>query len=83
MELEGTVIGGIVIPDGGGASLDEGARVTIIAPSAKRGDIPVAEESQGIRSLAELLKDFKGVVDDLPSDYAEQLDHYLYGTPKR
>ncbi len=34
-------------------------------------------------SLAELLAEFKGVVDDLPSDYALNHEHYRYGTPKR
>ncbi len=34
------------------------------------------------RTLYELLKDFDGLVADLPADFAAQHDHYLYGSPK-
>jgi hypothetical protein len=29
------------------------------------------------------MKDFVGTVPDLPPDASVNLDHYLYGTPKR
>ena len=84
MELEGTVTDGLILPDTGTAPLDEGTRVIIIAPDSNPvgRSAPVSQRPVRI-SLAELLKDFKGVIDDMPADYAEQVDHYLYGTPKR
>jgi hypothetical protein len=35
------------------------------------------------KSLRELLKDFEGIADDLPSDMAENHDHYIHGHPKK
>jgi hypothetical protein len=35
------------------------------------------------KTLAEQLGDLVGSVPDLPSDMAEQHDHYLHGAPKR
>ena len=34
-------------------------------------------------SLARCLLKFAGVADDLPSDLARNLDHYVHGHPKR
>jgi hypothetical protein len=34
------------------------------------------------RTLYELLKDFDGLIADLPADFAAHHDHYLYGSPK-
>jgi hypothetical protein len=36
-----------------------------------------------IPTLLERIKDFVGTVHDLPADASVNLDHYLYGTPKR
>jgi predicted DNA-binding antitoxin AbrB/MazE fold protein len=36
-----------------------------------------------IPTLLERMKDFVGTVHDLPPDASVNLDHYLYGTPKR
>lgn len=36
-----------------------------------------------IPTLLERMKDFVGTVADLPPDASVNLDHYLYGTPKR
>ena len=35
------------------------------------------------RTLAERFEDVIGCVSDLPSDMAENHDHYIHGTPKR
>jgi hypothetical protein len=35
------------------------------------------------QSFLERYREFIGVADDLPSDLADQHDHYLYGTPKK
>jgi len=34
-------------------------------------------------SLARCLAEYAGIADDLPSDLAANLDHYLHGHPKR
>ena len=61
------------------ANIPEGAEVevTLVPPSnggAEPGESP---------TLYEMLKDFVGILDGLPSDLAENHDHYIHGTPKR
>jgi hypothetical protein len=43
------------------------------------------DESKGevVPTLYETLKDFAGQAEGLPPDAAVNLDHYLYGLPKR
>jgi predicted DNA-binding antitoxin AbrB/MazE fold protein len=63
--------------------LPEGTRVQIRVEEqaiAKASSEPVEEE---LPTLLERLKDFVGTVHDLPPDASVNLDHYLYGTPKR
>lgn len=57
-------------------SLPEGAevQVSLLPEPAGKDELP---------TLYERLKGFVGVVDDLPSDAARNVDHYLYGHPKR
>ena len=59
--------------------LPEGApvEVSIAQQQARAGD----DESGP--TLYERLKDFIGTVDDLPPDASINVDHYLYGHPKR
>ena len=45
-------------------------RVELVTPSARK-------------TLAEQLGDLVGSVPDLPTEMAEQHDHYLHGAPKR
>jgi predicted DNA-binding antitoxin AbrB/MazE fold protein len=40
-------------------------------------------EDKATPTLLERMKDIVGVIDDLPDDSSVNLDHYLYGTPKR
>jgi hypothetical protein len=35
------------------------------------------------KTLRELMKDFEGIADDLPSDMAANHDHYIHGHPKK
>jgi hypothetical protein len=72
MILEGTVTNGVVILDPG-ANLPDGTRVELVIKEQ-----PPAETSLGQR----LLK-LSGIAKGLPSDLAEQHDHYIHGTPKR
>lgn len=47
-------------------------------------DTPAASEGDDTGpTLYERLKDFIGSVDDLPPDASINVDHYLYGHPKR
>jgi hypothetical protein len=75
--LTGTVIGGVVVFDGG-KTLPEGTAVEVVV-------LPPTPPSTGQSkpTLAERLLRHAGQVPDLPPDLAEQHDHYLYGTPKR
>jgi hypothetical protein len=71
MELDGVVQNGVIVPETAQA-LPEGARVRIIiGPQDKPS------------SFGERYGAFKGAVPDLPTDLAQQHDHYRLGTPKR
>lgn len=59
-------------------SLPEGAEVEVALPSENELD----DEEQG-PTLYDRMKDFIGVVDDLPPDASINVDHYLYGHPKQ
>lgn len=64
----------------GDVKLPEGSSVEISVPSPPCA--PVGDSGEG-PSLYERLKDFVGVIDDLPPDASVNVDHYLYGLPKR
>lgn len=76
-ELTGKVVDGVVVFENGD-SLPEGTPVRIQ---------PLTEASQPkpLSRLAEMLLSHAGTIDDpdLPTDLSINLDHYLYGTPKR
>ncbi len=44
---------------------------------------PSAPEQPEPKSLAERYAAFIGIIDGLPSDMAEEHDHYIHGTPRR
>lgn len=69
MMIQGTVVNGVIVPDGG-VPLPEGARVEIV----------LAGETKP--TLVGLLK-FAGTLSDLPADFAAEHDHYIHGSPKR
>ena len=71
MELEGVVHNGVIVLDDA-AALPEGTRVRI---SPSRPDQP--------RPFGERFAQFKGAATGLPTDLADQHDHYRLGTPKR
>lgn len=71
MTCMGLVKNGVVLIDEG-MSLPEGTRVEIK---------PV--EPATLLSLAERLAGVRGVAKGLPSDLAENHDHYLHGRPKK
>ena len=71
MELEGVVHNGVIVPDDATA-LAEGTRVRIS---------PTSDEKPS--TFGERYARFKGAVTGLPTDLAEQHEHYRLGTPKR
>ena len=79
-ELTGKVVKGVVVFENG-ETLPDG---TIVKVEPLTG-IEVVEASPDIRRLREMLLSFDGVINDpeLPSDLAGNLNHYLYGAPKR
>jgi hypothetical protein len=78
MTLHGHIENGMIVLDDP-LTLPDGAavQVEIFAAqdeAAANGELP---------TLAETLKDFIGILEDLPDDAATNHDHYLYGTPKK
>jgi hypothetical protein len=70
MTYRGRVENGVIVLDEA-VELPEGASVTV--------DLAAAPEQQGISTLLK----YAGCVKDLPPDASVNLDHYLYGHPKR
>jgi len=76
MELEGTIHDGVVVFDEQ-VPLPEGTRVTVTAkPAAPAPSAPAG-------SLLDRYRDVIGLDLDLPTDGAANVDHYLYGHPKK
>jgi len=71
MELEGIVHQGVIVPDDATA-LPEGMRVRI-------NPAPAAES----KPFGERFAQFKGAIPGLPTDLAEQHEHYRLGSAKR
>ncbi len=64
-------------------TLPDGARVRL---HVEEHDNRAADSNSGdgeLPTLLERLKEFVGTVHNLPPDASANLDHYLYGTPKR
>ncbi len=84
MTYKGRVKNGVVVVDPP-AKLPEGELVEIVlleSTSQQTGrQDPGKPETP--RNLYEELGDIVGSIHDLPSDASEQVDHYLYGSPKR
>ena len=72
MDYFGTVTNGVIVLENGNG-LPEGTRVRVA---------PLESLSSG-ETLGQRLLKFAGTARNLPSDMAEQHDHYLHGRPKR
>jgi predicted DNA-binding antitoxin AbrB/MazE fold protein len=65
-------------------ALPEGTRVRLSVEEANGAEQPAAQPADNeLPTLLERMKDFVGTVHNLPPDASVNLDHYLYGTPKR
>ena len=80
MTYRGRVENGIVVFDGG-RPLADGTIVEVAPVSQPQGE-PVAPSSDE-PTWAEVLKDFIGKAEGLPSDMARNHDHYIHGSPKQ
>jgi hypothetical protein len=78
-ELTGKVVNGVVVLDQPGR-LEDGTAVRV-QPLENNGET----RKKDINSLREMLLSHAGAINDegLPPDLAENLDHYLYGAPKK
>ena len=63
--------------ENGSVVLDE----AVVLPEGTK--VRVEPLSESGKTLAERFNDLIGCVSDLPSDMAENHDHYIHGTPKR
>lgn len=80
MSYRGRIKNGVIVLDQP-ADLPEGAEVEVrtVTPDDHRQ----AQPENGAPTLYDRLKDVIGIVDGLPTDMAENHDHYIHGTPKR
>ena len=81
MSVIGTVVSKDLVKLPSGVELPIGTQVKIETSAPVISAVP-AEAAPARRSVREVLKDFIGVAEDLPTDLARNHDHYLYGTPK-
>jgi hypothetical protein len=77
MELYGTVRNGVVVLEAA-AKLPEGSRVRVEPVGAATDEVTEAAEP----ILKKLTRQFGGRIKG-PSDWAQNHDHYIHGTPKR
>lgn len=77
MAYKGRVVGGVIVyrPT---LKLEEGSEVRFV-PIRTRSK----RKTKQLPSLAERFGDVIGAADGLPSDLAENHDHYIHGVPKR
>jgi hypothetical protein len=79
MTLIGHVQNGAIVLDDPAAVLPEGFTASIELKAPERAQ---ASKEERPLTLAEQFAEFIGVVDDWPTDFAENHDHYIHGTPK-
>jgi hypothetical protein len=87
MTVRGKINKGKVVLDNP-AAIPEGTEVEVRplkprAKAAKPKAPKIPKPRKPTRSLADRLRRFIGSVKDLPPDMAANLDHYLYGHPKK
>jgi hypothetical protein len=84
MTINGHVENGKIVLDES-VPLTEGMKVRIEllqAPPPDNGQTE-GKDQQSELSFYERHKSWIGSINDLPPDYAKNIDHYLYGAPKK
>lgn len=79
MICKGHVENGVIVLDEP-ADLPEGSEVEVLPVQQQEGE---EEAEERIPTLNERLKNVIGQANGLPPDASINLDHYLYGLPKR
>jgi hypothetical protein len=79
MTINGHVENGRIILDEP-IPLAEGMKVRVELMSSETDQSCAAEQGP---TLNDQLRPIIGIVDDLPSDFARNHDHYIYGLPKK
>ena len=89
MTYRGHVKDGMVVLDQA-LGLPDGAEVSVRATKRRKSGAkkrttatPKPKGRKRPRTFHDWLKPFIGCLNDLPPDYSVNLDHYLYGVPKR
>lgn len=77
MTYHGHIENGQVILDGA-PGLPDGTPVVVTVVEK-----PATSEDREIPTLYEQMKPFIGKIEGLPPDASENIDHYLYGYPKK
>jgi hypothetical protein len=77
MTYQGHIENGKVVLDAAPALADGTPVVVTIVEK------PMEDKEREIPTIYERLKPFLGAVDGLPPDASQQIDHYLYGHPKK
>lgn len=78
MNMRGRIVAGRIELDGP-INLPDGVEVDVTLEPIDRKSAPASSRNTLAESLAEVI----GAIDGLPSDLAEQHDHYIHGTPKK
>jgi len=81
MKYAGTVKDGVVILEISTA-LSNGTRVNVEPVTPPPGSTQEEHDIQ-LPSVGERLRRFAGIMKGMPSDMAENHDHYLHGQPKK
>ena len=82
MNYRGHVQNGVVVLDGP-AKLPDGTEVQVLPVKPPASARRATRKGQKPRTVADRLRPLIGCLKGLPSDLAENHDHYLYGVPKR
>lgn len=77
MTFNGHIENGQVVFDGP-LNLPDGTEVTVVVSHGK-----AAEREEDVPTIFEQLKPFIGKIEGLPEDASQNIDHYLYGHPKK
>ena len=83
MTHKGHIENGVIVPDEP-IKVKNGTSILFefsVEPSS--ADARGTEDGEANPSLTQLLSRFAGRAQTLPEDAAENLDHYLYGVPKK
>lgn len=80
MVYKGRIKDGVIVFDQP-LSLPEGTEVVVQVTETKAEPPPTGDKPR--KTLAEKFANVIGTINDLPSDFSHNHDHYIHGTPKK